>query len=130
MEEAQKIETWDLWYPFAGATGMSFARGRLNPTNVLYVHSAPDALTVQVRSDDGRLLASGKDLRRTTHESVPITKLMRMGDKVNREDMWPDDTTIGSLVILPGGEVGILKSWWHASDHSEWRWTVEFYNHR
>jgi hypothetical protein len=32
-------------------------------------------------------------------------------------------------VILPGGEAGILKSWWHADDHSEWRWQIEFYNH-
>jgi hypothetical protein len=30
--------------------------------------------------------------------------------------------------MLPGGEVGILKSWWNAPDHKEWRWQVEFYN--
>src|SRR5260370_23500986 len=32
---------WDLWYPEAGATGVPFARGRLNPTEVLWVHAAP-----------------------------------------------------------------------------------------
>ncbi len=126
----QQTEIWDLWYPFAAATGVSFARGRLNPTDVMYVHSAPEALTVEVRSDDGKLLARGQDLIRTTKENVPMTKLARVGDKISREDMWLDDSAIGNPVILPGGEVGILKSWWHASDHSEWRWTVEFYNHR
>ena len=24
----------------------------------------------------------------------------------------------------------ILVSWWNAEDESEWRWQVEFYNHR
>jgi len=36
----------------------------------------------------------------------------------------------GAAIILPGGEVGILRSWWNAADGSEWRWQVEFYNHR
>ena len=35
---------------------------------------------------------------------------------------------IGRVVILPGGEAGILKSWWNADDRREWRWQVEFYN--
>jgi hypothetical protein len=26
--------------------------------------------------------------------------------------------------------VGHLRSWWNAPDHDEWRWSVEFYNHR
>ncbi len=84
---------------------------------------------MEVRSDDGNLLARGQDLPRTTQESVPMTKLTRMGDKIFREDAWLDDAAIGKPVILPGGEAGI-KSWWHAPDHIEWRWTVEFYNHR
>ncbi len=126
----KQIEIWDLWYPSAAATGMPFARGRLNATDVLYVHSAPESLTIEVRSDDGRLLARGKDLPCTTQEGVPMTKLTLVGDKIVREDLWLDDTAIGKPVILPGGEVGILKSWWHAPDHSEWRWQVEFYNHR
>jgi hypothetical protein len=32
------------------------------------------------------------------------------------------------VVLLPGGEAGILKSWWNADDRKEWRWDVEFYN--
>jgi hypothetical protein len=34
------------------------------------------------------------------------------------------------LVILPGGEAGILTSWWHAPDHTQWRWTLELSNHQ
>ncbi len=126
----KQLQIWDLWYPFAAATGMPFARGRLDPTVVMYIHSAPEALTVEVRSDDGRLLARGQDLLRTTREGVPMTKLTRVGNKIAREDLWLDDAAIGKPVILPGGEVGLIKSWWHAPDHSEWRWTVEFYNRR
>ncbi len=37
---------------------------------------------------------------------------------------------LGSLVILPGGEVGTLVEWWNAPDGSEWRWRLEFYNRR
>ena len=42
------------------------------------------------------------------------------------EDGWPTQSDIGRVVRLPGGEAGILKSWWHADDYSEWRWQVEF----
>ena len=108
---------------------MPFARGRLDPTDVLYVHAAPEALTVEIRADDGRLPARGQDLARTTREGVPITKLKRLGDKIVREDLWMTEADVDKPVILPGGEVGIIKSWWHAPDHREWRWHVEFYNH-
>ncbi len=40
------------------------------------------------------------------------------------------DHDLGSPVLLPGGEVGILLSWRNAADESEWRWQVEFYNQR
>ena len=126
----KQLELWDLWYPFAAATGVPFARGRLDPTDVMWVHAAPDALTVEIRSDDGRLLARGQDLLRTTKEGLPMTRLKRIGDKIVREDLWPQEDAVGKTVILPGGEVGIIKAWWHAPDHSEWRWLVEFYNHR
>jgi hypothetical protein len=49
---------------------------------------------------------------------------------VTRENVWPDPSDIGKPVILPGGDVGILTAWWHADDHSEWRWTIELHNHR
>jgi hypothetical protein len=119
-------ETWDLWYPKAAATGLSFARGRLDPTLVLLVHAPPDFLTVQVRDDEGRLIASGRDLERTLQS--PICRLNREGARVTREDIWPQDSDLDLAVLLPGGEVGILKAWWNAEDRNEWRWQVEFYN--
>jgi hypothetical protein len=126
----KQLELWDVWYPFAAATGIAFARGRVDPTNVMWLHSAPEAITVEIRSDDGQLLARGKDLKRSTNEGLPMTKLTRVGDQVIREDQWPNEKAIGQAALLPGGEVGMLKSWWHASDHSEWRWQIELYNHR
>ncbi len=124
------IEIWDLWYPDAGAQGLSFARGRLDATPVLLVHAPPDTLRVEVRRDDGRLLASGDQLPRTTTDYLPMARLTREGARVSRVDLWPGEADIGRPVILPGGEVGILKSWWNAADEQEWRWQVEFYNHR
>lgn len=44
------MQTWEVWYPKAAATGLPFARGRLDPTNTLLVHAAPDVLTVEVQA--------------------------------------------------------------------------------
>jgi hypothetical protein len=122
-----KPQIWDLWYPNAAAQGLSFARGRLDPTDVILVHAAPDALRVEVRDDDGRRLAFGDQLARTADR--PMARLRRDGDRISREDLWPRQDDIGRPVILPGGEVGILRAWWNAPDGREWRWQVEFYNH-
>jgi len=54
--------------------------------------------------------------------------LVRRGATITLEDGWPTDQDIGRVVILPGGEAGILKSWWNADDRKEWRWQLEFYN--
>jgi hypothetical protein len=122
------IQIWDVWYPHAAAQGIPFARGRLDATDVLLVHAAPEAIDVAVRDDDGNLVAQGKGLHRTTDS--PIAKLTLRGETIERRDIWPDEDDIGRPVILPGGEVGILLSWWNAPDHSAWRWRVEFSNHR
>jgi hypothetical protein len=53
-----------------------------------------------------------------------------MGGRIERENVWPTDADIGGLVILPGGEIGELLSWWNAEDGSAWRWRVEFSNER
>ena len=121
-------EVWDLWFPNAAAQGLTFARGRLARTEVLLVHSAPDSLRVEVRDDDGRRLAFGDQLARTADR--PMARLVREGDRIRRVDVWPEPADIGRPVILPGGEVGILEAWWNAEDGSEWRWRVEFSNHR
>jgi hypothetical protein len=122
------MHIWDLWYPDAAAQGMAFARGRLDNSDVILVHAAPEPLDVAVRSDEGRLLAQGKGLRRTAER--PMARLSISGDRIEREELWPSEEDIGRPVILPGGEVGILLAWWNADDGSEWRWRLEFYNHR
>jgi hypothetical protein len=123
------VETWELWYPEAAASGLPFARARIDPTEILWVHAAPPTLAVTVRAGDDRVLARGEPLKREG-EQVPMTRLRREGQRVTRHDRWPTQEDIGSLVLLPGGEVGTLVAWWNAADRSEWRWQVEFYNHR
>lgn len=124
----EPIEIWDLWDPKAAATGLSFARGRLDATDLLLVHAAPEYLTVEVRDDAGRRLAFAQDLPRTADR--PMARLLRRGGQITREDTWPDESDVGRPVILPGGEVGILQAWWNAENGSEWRWKVEFYNRK
>ena len=126
---ASETVLWDLWYPDAGATGVPFARGRLNPTDVLWVHAAPPTLEVTVRTYDGRVIAWAENLARSGPR-FPMTRLWLDGEQVRREDRWPAAADRGNLVILPGGEVGTLLEWWNAEDGSEWRWQVEFYNHQ
>lgn len=71
-------EIWDIWFPKAGATGLPFARGRIDRATILLVHAAPPALTVTVRNDDGQMLAEGKELVQTA--DTPITQLSRCGN--------------------------------------------------
>ncbi|HEV2010135.1 MAG TPA: hypothetical protein VGS17_03805 [Candidatus Limnocylindria bacterium] len=122
-------QTWELYYPEAAATGIEVARARVDPTEVVWLHAAPPLLAVTVREGDDHVLARGPSLRRVGPQ-LPMTRLERHGDTITREDRWPNDTDLGAVVILPGGEAGILKSWWNASDGSEWRWVVEFFNRR
>ncbi len=128
MNPQSRLQIWDLWYPQAASTGIPFARGRLEATNILLVHAAPPMLTVEVRSDDGKRLVYARDLSQTADR--PMARLTIQGEHITREDLWPVQEDLGRLVILPGGEVGQLLSWWNAEDGSEWRWQVEFYNHR
>jgi hypothetical protein len=127
MAERQQ-HVWDLWYPNVAAQGLPFARGRLDATDVLLVHAAPETLDVAVRNDDGQLLARGIGLARTAER--PMARLTVEDGQIGREDLWPVADDIGRPVILPGGEVGILLTWWNAEDGSAWRWQVEFYNRR
>ncbi len=121
-------QIWDLWIPDVAARGISFARGRLDATDVIIVHAAPEKLNVEVRSDDGIVLAKGENLPRTAN--TPMARLRRQGDKITREDIWPTDADLGTPVIVAGGEVGILQKWWNDAGQQEWRWSLEFYNHR
>jgi hypothetical protein len=118
--------TWDLRNPDGGAMGLEFARGRSAPTEVMLVHAAPERLNVEVRNQAGELVAKGRNL---SHDEVaPMSKLTIDGGKAYRENVWPTDADVGSPVLLPGGEVGILKAWWNDDVGQEWRWSVEFSN--
>ncbi len=108
---------------------MSFARSRVNANDAgerVLVHAAPVKLQVTVRDAAGNLVATGDGLER--HQPGPMTFLVRSGATITLEDGWPTDQDIGRVVILPGGEAGILRSWWNADDRKEWRWQLEFYN--
>ena len=94
----------------------------------MLVHAAPKKLEVMVRDMQGNVLAQGRDLERK--QPGPMSYLVRTGRSITLEDVWPTSADLGRVVLLPGGEAGILKAWWNAEDHSEWRWQVEFYNHR
>jgi len=94
----------------------------------LLVHAAPAELNVTVRDMSGGVVAQGAGLRRG--QPGPMSYLVRDGSAIALEDGWPTEADIGRVVLLPGGEAGILKRWWHADDKIEWRWQVEFYNHR
>lgn len=124
----KNLEYWELWYPKAGAAGLFFSRGAIAPAETILVHSAPEVLTVIVRGADGTLKAQGQDL--TAGENTPISRLRCKAGKVEREDIWPNEEDLGTVVLLSGGEAGVLKSWWNAPDHSEWRWQIELYNHK
>jgi hypothetical protein len=121
-------QIWDLWIPDVAAQGISFARGRLDATDVLLVHAAPEKLTVEVYDDRGEMHARSADLPRTA--TTPMVRLQRQGKQIVREDIWPTRAEYGLPVILAGGEVGILQQWWNDEQKQEWRWSLEFYNHR
>ncbi len=123
-------DTWDLWFPGAGASGLSFCRAKISAEagGKVLVHAAPPELDVTVSGQDGTVLARGSGLARSA--PGPITYLERQGSEVTLTDGWPDDSDLGRIVLLPGGEAGVLTAWWHADDRSEWRWSIELYNHR
>src|SRR5437870_7686799 len=108
---AKDIQIWDLWIADVGATGISFARGRLDPIDVMIVHAAPEKLNVEVRNSEGSVIARGENLSRTSNS--PMARLRRQGDKIVREDFWPTEADYGTLVIVAGGEVGTLQKWWN-----------------
>lgn len=121
------VHIWEIRNPDGGSMGLEVARGRMEPHTDVLAHALPERVDIEVTDEDRRVLASGKDLPGTL--ASPIARLWIRGDAVERENVWPDDADLGKPVILPGGEVGILMTWWHAEDHSSWRWTIELSNH-
>ena len=111
---------------------MSFGRSKVEAQQAgdkLLVHAAPQVLSVSVRSgEDESVVAQGRDLTRSA--IGPMSSLVRHGGEIRLEEGWPTEADIGRLVLLPGGEAGILTAWWNADDLTAWRWSVEFSNHR
>ena len=124
-----ELHTWELWYPGAGATGLPLARARIDPHEVVWAHSVPRKVAVTVRQGDDRVVARGERLSRQGGYK-PMTRFAIDGEQIIREDRWPTDEDLGTIVILPGGEAGVLTAWWNADDGTSWRWSVEFSNRR
>jgi len=122
------LEFWEVWDPRPATTGVLIARGQMDHTDSVILHSAPDVATVEISDGRGARLAYRADLART--QQTPMCRFRRQGESITREDIWPQEADVGSVVLLPGGEAGILVSWWNADDRKEWRWQVEFYNSR
>ncbi len=123
------LHTWEIWYPGAGATGIPIARARIDPVDGVWAHALARKGAVTVRLGDDAVVARGENLAREGRFK-PMTRLWLEGDAVQREDRWPTDDDLGAIVILPGGEAGVLTAWWNADDGMEWRWSVEFRNSR
>jgi hypothetical protein len=122
------MQTWEVWFPAAAANGLLVARARVDPANVMWLHAAPELIAVLVREGEESIIARADELPRNG-PYLPMTRLQRRDRSITREDRWPGDSDFGALVLLPGGEVGTLTSWWNADDGSEWRWQIELYNH-
>jgi hypothetical protein len=117
---------WELRNPDGGSTGLEFARGKSAPTDVMLGHALPERIDLEVRDETGALVAKAERLE---HGAItPMSRIVLESGSARRENVWPSQRDLGSPVILPGGEVGILKDWWNADDGSEWRWVVEFHN--
>lgn len=117
---------WQIRNPDGAAMGLEYARAKMAPHADVLAHALPERADIEVFDTSGSLVARGHDL--SGHVVSPMARLRLEGTTVQRENVWPDHSDVGKPVILPGGEVGILKAWWHAEDHSEWTWTVEFHN--
>lgn len=124
-----ELHTWEIWYPSAGATGLPIARARIDPVDVVWAHAMPRRVSVTVRQGDDAAVARGEALSRRGGY-LPMTRFTLDGDRVRREDRWPNDDDLGAIVVLPGGEAGVLTAWWNAEDGSAWRWSVELSNRR
>ena len=94
----------------------------------MLVHAPPPLLEATIRhAGDGKTRAQGR-LERTGEG--PMVHVVREGSRLVLDDRWPTQDDLGLVVVLPGGEAGILTAWENADDLSWWRWSVEFANSR
>jgi len=122
-----RVLIWEVRNPDGGQSGLEFARARMEEHEHVLGHALPERVDVDVTDEDGTPVARAQDL---WHDAVtPMSRLDLRDGGLERANVWPDESDLGKPVILPGGEVGILREWWNADDHSEWRWTIELSNH-
>lgn len=120
----ERYYVWLLRSHDGGAQGLEFARARTEVVSTVLVHAAPNALDVEVMENGERLIATGRNLH-AEDESSPMTRLFVDGVRVVRASTWPDDADIGSVVLLAGGEAGILRSWSNNLERTSWTWALE-----
>jgi hypothetical protein len=106
---------WDMRNPDGAAMGLEFARGSSAPTDRMLGHAVPERVNVVVRDEEGTVVARGEDLRDDS-ASTPMSRFTLRDGGVERRNVWPGEDDLETPVILPGGEVGILKAWWNALD--------------
>jgi hypothetical protein len=121
-------EVWEIRNPDGAALGLEVARGRMAPHRQVLAHALPSRVDIWIYDSKGHLVAEAQDLEDRTPR--PMSRLLVRGRTITRENVWPGPEDLGLPVILPGGEVGILKEWWNAEDGSEWRWVIELHNRR
>lgn len=116
---------WLLRSSDGGAQGLAFARAHTDVVSTVLVHAAPTALDVEVLENGQRLIAAGRNLH-ADGEPSPMSRLFIDGQRVVRATTWPDDVDIGTVVLLAGGEAGILRAWSTDPERSRWTWSLEF----
>ncbi len=125
-----KLYFWELRNPDGAMMGTEFSHALTDPFEVVLAHALPKSLDITVRDEQDNLIARAKSLQDPDNGYTPMSRLTIAGDSFVRQNIWPTEKDYGLPVILAGGEVGILQKWWNSSDHIQWRWSVEFYNHK
>ncbi len=122
--------TWSLRSRDGAMNGLEFSRATTASgfTRAL-IHAAPAQLSVEVEDSREIVVARANDLDRIG-DYLPMTMLILNGAEISRSEVWPDDSMYGLPVLLAGGEVGLLREWHHAEDHSWWKWSLELANHK
>lgn len=117
---------WQLRSVDGGSAGLEFARAAIDPSRTVLVHAAPTRLDVEVLANGEHLIAIGRDLRPGEDDGdTPMTRLVIDGTRVRRSQVWPGEADLGSVVLLPGGEAGVLRSWATDNGHASWTWSLE-----
>src|SRR5579884_2030215 len=102
---------WAVRNPEGGMLGSEVAMARTAAADCVLGHAFPSRVDVQVRDDEGRLVAAGEGL--TGGEQTPMCRLQLRDGRVLRENVWPDESDHGRPVLLVGGEAGLLQQWWN-----------------